>query len=77
MKIAYLCDGKAECALHPGCVYREEPISKTDYVCKHTFDSKHAKNGICIYPEDYPERFQAIDLGDHDVCFWEKHEGEQ
>ena len=77
MKIAYLCNGKDECIYGPMCVYREEPWTASDDICRHTLKPEHALNGICTDPENHPERFQVIDLGDHDICFWEKTQKER
>ena len=76
VKVAYLCNGKEECLYRPMCVYREDPVSKTDDVCKHTFDPRHAKYGACADPENHPERFVKIDIGEKfgegDYCYWEE-----
>lgn len=39
---------------------REDLISKTDILCRHTLNSKHAVNPLCEDPENYPERFEQI-----------------
>lgn len=68
MKIAYLCDGLSYCSDKVGCFRMAKP--GMDY-CTHTFDKKHAKNGICKNPEKHPERFHQIDLTDSETCYWE------
>ena len=68
MKIAYLCDGLCKCSDKVGCYRVAKP--GMDY-CNHTFFGKHAVNGACKDPENYPERFHEIDLTDTETCFWE------
>ena len=56
--IVYICKGEgADCYLHPGCIYREDPIGAADWVCNHTFKPEFAKYGACEDPENHPERF--------------------
>ena len=57
--VIYICKGEAwmTCFLHPGCIYREDPVSSTDWVCNHTMDPECAKYGACEDPENHPERF--------------------
>lgn len=59
-KVAYICDGKAKCTLEPGCFARYDPVTWSDMVCRHTLDGSHAVNGICVDPENHPERFTAF-----------------
>ena len=68
MKTAYLCDGLCKCSDKVGC-YRLAK-SGMDY-CRHTFDERHAINGPCENPENFPERFFLIDLTDRESCWWE------
>ena len=60
MKIGYICDGHADCSLEPGCFLREDPVTWSDTVCRHTWDPQHAVNGICLHPENHPERFTGF-----------------
>ena len=51
--IVYICKGEgAECYLQPGCIYREDPKSESDWVCNHTTKPENAKYGPCAHPED-------------------------
>lgn len=59
-KIAYICDGYDKCSMAPGCFMRFEPIGKTDMLCRHTLNPKHAVNPICEDPENHSERFEQI-----------------
>lgn len=68
MKIAYLCDGLCKCSDKVGC-YRFAKAGM-DY-CRHTFDERHAINGPCENPENFPERFFLIDLTNTESCWWE------
>lgn len=68
MKTAYLCDGLCKCSDKVGC-YRLAK-SGMDY-CRHTFDERHAINGSCENPENFPERFSLIDLTNTESCWWE------
>lgn len=68
IKTAYLCDGLAECSDSVMCFRRMVPGAD----CRHTFDYKHAANGVCGHPENYPDRFHVVDLFDgEEVCYWE------
>ena len=68
MKIAYICDGLCACSGKVGCFRTGLP--GMDY-CRHTFDERHAINGMCKYPENHPERFNRIDITDSESCWWE------
>ena len=73
--IIYLCKGEGmTCFLHPGCIYREDPVSTTDWVCNHTMDPECAKYGACEDPENHPERFIFQERGDTCVpsYYWEE-----
>lgn len=67
IKIAYLCDGLDHCSDSVMCFRRMVPGAD----CSHTFDYKHAANGICGHPENYPDRFTLIDIPGHEKCYWE------
>lgn len=73
--IIYICKGEGmTCFLHPGCVYREDPVSATDWVCNHTMKPECAKYGACEDPENHPERFTFQERGDTCVpsYYWEE-----
>ena len=68
LKIAYLCDGLDACSDMSGCFRCMKPSSN----CCHTFNSRHAVNGKCDYPEREPERFTKLDGSDlSGIDFWE------
>ena len=66
--IAYSCDG-------PGCFKREDLVSKSDWVCRHTTNVEHAVNGPCEAPENYPERF-VLGNGE-ELDYYERLPGEE
>ena len=61
-KIAYICDGHAECSLRPGCFMRHDDVclSDKDSICTHTINPEHAATPLCEDPENHPERFAAF-----------------
>ncbi len=69
IKIAYLCDGLDKCSDGVMCFRRRVPGAD----CKHTFNPKHAANGIIGHPENYPDRFHLIDpkFNNGEICYWE------
>ena len=73
--IIYICKGEGmNCYLHPSCIYREDPVSSTDWVCNHTMDPECAKYGACEDPENHPERFTFQERPDSCVpsYYWEE-----
>ena len=73
--IIYICKGEGmTCFLHPGCIYREDPVSATDWVCDHTMKPEYAKYGACEDPENHPERFIFQERPDTCVpsYYWEE-----
>ena len=56
--VVYICKGTGmRCYLCPGCVYREDSVAETGYICSHTLNQECAKYGKCEDPENHPERF--------------------
>ena len=73
--VIYICKGEGmTCFLHPGCVYREDPVSATDWVCNHTMKPECAKYGACEDPENHPERFTFQERSDSCApsYYWEE-----
>ena len=71
-KIAYICDGLVpECSDKPGCFRHAKTLMDN---CYHTLKPSHARNGAVLDPENHPERFHQIDIGDKETCWWEGEE---
>ena len=67
-RVAYICDGK-NCPKPVGCKVK----NKKKGLCLHTTDPKHAVNGKCRDPWNYPERFEMEKIGNAKFYF-EKEE---
>lgn len=69
IRIAYICDGLAECSDKVGCFRHAKTLMD---ICTHTTDPKHAANGAVEDPSLYPERFHEIDpFGEEEFRYWE------
>lgn len=78
--IIYICKGKGmNCYLYPSCIYREDPVSITDWVCNHTLKPEYAKYGACEDPENHPERFIFYERPQEcrPSYYWEEEEHER
>lgn len=64
MQVLYLCDQKLLCGAR--CT-RDK-----NYMCKHTTDPAHAKNGPCEDPAKHPERFFHTEICDGVDLYTEK-----
>lgn len=69
IKIAYICDGLAECSDKVGCYRHAKTLLD---ICTHTLDPKHAVNGAVDDPALYPERFHKLGVDDEsNIRYWE------
>lgn len=69
VRIAYICDGLAECSDKVGCFRHAKTLMD---ICTHTTDPKHAANGAVENPSLYPERFYKLDVQDESkISYWE------
>lgn len=57
----YLCDGKRHCAGAQSCKVNGGAMD----LCEHTLRAEHALYGEELHPEDHPERFTVVEVGDN------------